>query len=261
MDSMHSNPAGGAASPFRRPPRPTASRPSHPAAAASAPFTAAFGPVPAQPLTASARRAIAPAAPAPASPAEAGPAPLERQRRNGALWFYWIAGLSVVNSLASLSGQHGASSWGSASPSSPTRSPSRWGRGHRGGGGGGRGDRRRLRAARPLRAAGPGLGLRGGRGDLRARRSHLRGPARLDRGRLPRLRAGDDRRGASTPPAAWPDRPRARSGRAESYCRRAGGLRAGAAFTSGSRMRARRASSARPWMRATISPRLLTTTV
>jgi len=105
MDSTHSTPAGGAASPFRRPPRPPASRPSHPTAAASAPFTAAFGPVPAQPLTASARRASAPAAPAPASPAEAGPAPLERQRRNGALWFYWIAGLSLVNTVAALVGQ------------------------------------------------------------------------------------------------------------------------------------------------------------
>ena len=66
-------------SPFRRPPPRPAFRPRR----------SGFGPVPA----------------APASPAEAGPAPLERQRRNGALWFYWIAGLSLVNTVAALVGQ------------------------------------------------------------------------------------------------------------------------------------------------------------
>jgi hypothetical protein len=100
MDSMHSTPAGGAASPFRRPPRPPASRPSPPVAAA--PLAATFGPVPAEPLTAPAPRPAAPAAPAPAQPAEAGATLLERQRRNGALWFYWIAGLSLVNTVAAL---------------------------------------------------------------------------------------------------------------------------------------------------------------
>src|SRR6266446_5826170 len=29
---------------------------------------------------------------------------LERQRRNGASWFYWVAGLSVVNSVILMSG-------------------------------------------------------------------------------------------------------------------------------------------------------------
>ena len=101
MDSTHSTPAGGAASPFRRPPRAPAPRPSPPTAAA-VPLAAAFGPVPAEPLTAVATRPAEPPASAPARPAEAGPAPLERQRRNGALWFYWIAGLSCVNSLAAL---------------------------------------------------------------------------------------------------------------------------------------------------------------
>ncbi|HKW94927.1 MAG TPA: hypothetical protein VJX92_23785, partial [Methylomirabilota bacterium] len=31
---------------------------------------------------------------------------LERRRKSGALWFYWVAGLSLVNSLAVLTGQH-----------------------------------------------------------------------------------------------------------------------------------------------------------
>jgi hypothetical protein len=98
MDSTHSTPAGGAASPFRRRPRPPASRPTRPAAAT-------FGPVPAEPLTAPTARTGAPAIPGPATAAETGTASLERQRRNGALWFYWIAGLSLVNTLAALVGQ------------------------------------------------------------------------------------------------------------------------------------------------------------
>jgi hypothetical protein len=92
MDSTSSSPAGGAASPFRRPPaRPTASPAPRP--------SLAFGPVPPAPLT-------APAAIASAPPAAGGTRQLWTQRlHSGARWFYWVAGLSLVNSLASLAGQ------------------------------------------------------------------------------------------------------------------------------------------------------------
>jgi len=95
MDSMQSNPAGSGASPFRRPPRAAAVPVSRP--------SAAFGPVPAAPLTPS-----APARPAPASPSAVDDKreQLLRLRRGGARWFYWVAGLSLINSLASLTGQH-----------------------------------------------------------------------------------------------------------------------------------------------------------
>jgi hypothetical protein len=98
MDSMQINPAGGGASPFRRPPR----APAVPAARPSP----AFGPIPAAPPTAPAPVPTA-ARPAPPSPAAADDKRerLLRLRRSGALWFYWVAGLSVVNSLASLTGQ------------------------------------------------------------------------------------------------------------------------------------------------------------
>jgi hypothetical protein len=98
MDPTQIPPAGGA-SPFRRPPRPPAARPASPA---PAPFAPAFGPVPAEPLTAPVARATASEAPAPAGAVETVAGPLERQRRSGALWFYWIAGLSLVNTLAAL---------------------------------------------------------------------------------------------------------------------------------------------------------------
>lgn len=104
MDSTPSTPAGGAASPFRRPPRPAASRPSRPV---TTPLAAPFGPVPAQPLAAPGGRTGAPRALAPTTPAETGTAVLERRRRNGAFWFYWIAGLSLINTLAAL----GEQSW------------------------------------------------------------------------------------------------------------------------------------------------------
>lgn len=98
MDSMQSNPAGGGASPFRRPPRATAGPAARP--------SPAFGPIPAAPLTASAPvPTAARPAPPPPSAVDDKRERLLRQRRSGALWFYWVAGLSVVNSLASLSGQ------------------------------------------------------------------------------------------------------------------------------------------------------------
>lgn len=98
MDSTQSNPAGGGASPFRRPPRAAAVPAARP--------SPAFGPIPGAPPTAS---VAVPAAPRPASPSPTAVDDkrerLLRQRRSGALWFYWVAGLSIVNSLASLFGQ------------------------------------------------------------------------------------------------------------------------------------------------------------
>src|SRR5712664_865572 len=88
MDSMQSTPAGGGASPFRRPPRAAtgpAARPSP-----------AFGPIPAAPLTAPAPVPTA-ARPTPPSPSAVDDKRerLLRLRRSGALWFYWVAGLSA----------------------------------------------------------------------------------------------------------------------------------------------------------------------
>jgi hypothetical protein len=99
MDSTHSSPAGGAASPFSRPPRTSTAAP----AGRRVP---AFGPVPAAPLSGPAPAAPVATASAAASAVESRREQLLHQRRRGALWFYWVAGLSLVNSLASLSGQH-----------------------------------------------------------------------------------------------------------------------------------------------------------
>lgn len=94
---MDSTPSG-ATSPFRRPPaRPTAS----PGARRSP----AFGPVPPTPLTAPASVPSAPPAAASTPVAGGTRQMLEQRRRSGARWFYWVAGLSLVNSLASLAGQ------------------------------------------------------------------------------------------------------------------------------------------------------------
>jgi len=91
---MDSTPSG-ATSPFRRPPaRPTASPAARP--------SPAFGPVPPAPRTA---RPSVPSAP-PAAPVAGGARQMLEQRRlSGARWFYWVAGLSLVNSIASLAGQ------------------------------------------------------------------------------------------------------------------------------------------------------------
>ena len=98
MDSTQSSTASGATSPFRRPPRPNGSPAVRP--------SPAFGPVPPASLTAPAR--VPSARPAPGSAPTAGGTRevLERNRRSGARWFYWVAGLSLVNSLAALGGQH-----------------------------------------------------------------------------------------------------------------------------------------------------------
>src|SRR4051794_33834386 len=45
------------------------------------------------------------AAAIPASPAIAGNPALEKQIKSGADWFFWIAGLSLVNSFVALSGK------------------------------------------------------------------------------------------------------------------------------------------------------------
>jgi len=97
MDSTPSSTASGATSPFRRPPaRPTASPASRP--------SPAFGPVRPAPLTTAAVPSAPPAAVA--APAAGGTRQMWEQRlRSGARWFYWVAGLSLVNSLASIAGQ------------------------------------------------------------------------------------------------------------------------------------------------------------
>ena len=93
MDSTQSNVTEGAASPFRRPPRAVSPFPRR-----SGP---AFGPVPGAPP--------APASPRPAARSQSTAAPgregLERQQRSGALWFYWVAALTLVNSVVALAGQ------------------------------------------------------------------------------------------------------------------------------------------------------------
>lgn len=67
-------------SPFSRPPQPTAPLPSVRATATTGVVPSPIGP------TGEARQA------------------LERQRRNGGQWFYWIAGLSLVNAAVAFAG-------------------------------------------------------------------------------------------------------------------------------------------------------------
>ncbi|SRR6266540_1541497 len=69
-------------------------RPSTPAPASALPVQAAAGPATAQPVAA-----------APASAADLATA---AQLKSGASWFYWIAGLSLINSIAAFTG----SQWG-----------------------------------------------------------------------------------------------------------------------------------------------------
>ena len=91
MDPIPSSP--GATSPFRRPPSATSAFPR--------PRGNGFGPVPPTPLTTE--------TPKPRSRAEARASgereALERRRKSGARWFFWVAGLSLVNSVAALAGQ------------------------------------------------------------------------------------------------------------------------------------------------------------
>jgi hypothetical protein len=83
----------GAESPFRRPPRPMPSFPR--------PSAPAFGPRPGPERP---RRSARGASPVRAA-AGLDRGALTRRRRSGALWFYWVAALSLVNSLVALTGQ------------------------------------------------------------------------------------------------------------------------------------------------------------
>lgn len=87
----------GGASPFRRPASVTPSFPR--------PRTAGFGPVPAAALTNGAGRPSAAGGPRSDARAGSNREALERRRRSGALWFFWVAALTVVNSVAALAGQ------------------------------------------------------------------------------------------------------------------------------------------------------------
>lgn len=95
MEPVPSSPTPGAASPFRRPPSTTSA---FPRARASG-----FGPVPPTSLTPRKTETASPAR----TEARAGGEreALERRRRSGALWFFWVAALSIVNSAAALGGQ------------------------------------------------------------------------------------------------------------------------------------------------------------
>jgi len=70
----------GGPSPFSRPPQP--------------PAPSAF-----------ARPVAAPPASKPSAPQSAAHQALERQRRSGGQWFYWIAALSLINAVLAFSGQ------------------------------------------------------------------------------------------------------------------------------------------------------------
>ncbi len=96
MEPTHSSATEGAASPFRRPPRPMSPFPRR--------ISPTFGPVPAAPATTTTPPS-ARSAPRARTPASAAREVLERRRRSGALWFYWVAALSLVNSVVALTGQ------------------------------------------------------------------------------------------------------------------------------------------------------------
>jgi len=96
MEPVPSSPTQSASSPFRRPPRAPSPFPR--------PRVAAFGPVPAIPAGTAAPSATVPS-PRVAS-AGLDRASLLRRRSLGASWFYWVAVLSLVNSVLVLSGQH-----------------------------------------------------------------------------------------------------------------------------------------------------------
>jgi hypothetical protein len=91
--------AGTAPSPFsRRPPQPKAAPGARVAAAHTASWSAPSVPAP--------RTAPTVAAAPPASAAGGAEQQLERRRRIGACWFYWVAGVSLVNTAVALAGQH-----------------------------------------------------------------------------------------------------------------------------------------------------------
>jgi len=90
--------AGTAASPFtRRPAQPKPMPRARLAASTPAPQSAPSAP---------ALRTAPAVATAPGSMAESVEQQLERRRRIGARWFYWVAGVSLVNTVVALAGQH-----------------------------------------------------------------------------------------------------------------------------------------------------------
>jgi hypothetical protein len=97
MESMPSSTTPGAASPFRRPPSPTS--------AFLRRRGTGFGPVPPAPLTTDTARPASPVRSRIEAKASSEREALERRRRSGALWFFWVAALSLVNSVATLAGQ------------------------------------------------------------------------------------------------------------------------------------------------------------
>ena len=97
MEPTHSSATEGAASPFRRPPRSVSPFPRR--------TLPTFGPVPAAPSTTT-MQPSARSIPRAGTPASVAREALERRRRSGALWFYWVAALSLVNSVVALTGQH-----------------------------------------------------------------------------------------------------------------------------------------------------------
>lgn len=97
MEPMPSSPTPGAASPFRRPPSTTSAFPR--------PRANGFGPVPPRPLTPDKADTASPARSRTEARAGGAREALERRRRSGARWFFWVAALSIVNSAAALGGQ------------------------------------------------------------------------------------------------------------------------------------------------------------
>jgi len=95
----------GAVSPFRRPSTSRTSSTSPSMASFPRSRAATFGPIPGAPLGTAVATAPPPAR-AHADPRGAAREALERRRRSGARWFFWVAALSLVNSVATLGGQH-----------------------------------------------------------------------------------------------------------------------------------------------------------
>src|SRR6266850_5927019 len=103
-EATNSRPGVGASvggpSPFSRPPQPKPlsmyDRPAYDRPAVAAPSVARPNGSVAAPHT--------PANVADAGPVDAARKALESQRRNGAQWFYWVAALSLINSVVALTG-------------------------------------------------------------------------------------------------------------------------------------------------------------
>lgn len=90
---MEPGPSRPTPSPFRRPPSTTSAFPR--------PRGSGFGPVPPTSLTIEASKPVSRAEARARGEREA----LARRRRSSARWFFWVAALSLVNSVAALAGQ------------------------------------------------------------------------------------------------------------------------------------------------------------